>query len=184
MICTLSGIDGAPSVAISFANNTIFLDRGESKGTYVETSRGDARAPRPVWAWELIAGPRIILKDLTHPGALIELIPGEKPDSLGISYMPAVAIRDAVIVAQGNVARQCLWAKSLRLLRQLTRVKIHEEKLIFTPYLIGRLVLPQPDVNRVTKQIFDCPGQIGDLRDQLGLDPVDSRQNKRGAEAR
>jgi hypothetical protein len=102
MICTLSGINGAPSVAISFANNTIFLDRGESKGTYVETSRGDARAPRPVWAWELIAGPRIILKDLAHPGALIELIPGEKPDSLGISYMPAVAKRDGVIVAQGK----------------------------------------------------------------------------------
>jgi hypothetical protein len=103
MICILSGVTGSAASVVSFANNTIFLDHGEPKGTYVETSRGDTRSPRPVWTWEAVAGPRMILKDLAHPGVSIELTTTSKaPDALGISYMPTIAIRGGVTVARGE----------------------------------------------------------------------------------
>jgi hypothetical protein len=43
-----------------------------------------------------------------------------------------------------------------------------------SPHLTGRLVLPQPDVNRVPQQIVGRPGQKGDLSDKLRFDPMDA----------
>jgi hypothetical protein len=40
--------------------------------------------------------------------------------------------------------------------------------------LVGRLVFPQPNVDRVAKQPVRRPGQIGDLGDMLWLDPTDA----------
>jgi hypothetical protein len=45
----------------------------------------------------------------------------------------------------------------------------------FSPHLRRRLVLAQPDVNRVPQEVVSRPGQIGDLGDQLRLGPVDYR---------
>jgi hypothetical protein len=41
------------------------------------------------------------------------------------------------------------------------------------PNLLGWLVFPQADVNRVSQEIVGRPGQIGDLGDKLGLDAMD-----------
>jgi hypothetical protein len=46
----------------------------------------------------------------------------------------------------------------------------------FPPHLICRLVIAEADVNRVPKELVGCPYQIGDLRNELGLDPMHSRQ--------
>jgi hypothetical protein len=43
------------------------------------------------------------------------------------------------------------------------------------PHLIGRLVLAQSDVNRVPQKVVGGPGQIGDLGDELWLDPMNAR---------
>jgi hypothetical protein len=56
-------------------------------------------------------------------------------------------------------------------------------QLTLTPHLIGRLILPQPHIDRVPQEVVGGPGQIGDLSDQLRLDPMDSRKDERGAEA-
>ena len=56
--------------------------------------------------------------------------------------------------------------------------------LTLSPHLVRGLVLPQPDVNRVAKEIVGRPGQIGDLGDKLRLDPVDAGENERRSEAR
>ena len=53
----------------------------------------------------------------------------------------------------------------------------------FPPHLVRRLVLPQPDVDRVAKQSVAGPGQKRDLGDKPRLDPVNARKNKRRAEA-
>ena len=42
------------------------------------------------------------------------------------------------------------------------------------PNIIGRLVLAQADVNRVSQEVVGRPGQIGDLGDKLRLDPMDA----------
>ena len=52
----------------------------------------------------------------------------------------------------------------------------------FSPHLNGRLVVAQSDVNRVTQEAIGGPGQIGDLANQLRLDPMHARKNKRRAE--
>jgi hypothetical protein len=44
--------------------------------------------------------------------------------------------------------------------------------LSLTPNLLRRLVLPEANVNRVPQEVVGRPGQIGDLDDKLGLDPV------------
>jgi hypothetical protein len=43
-----------------------------------------------------------------------------------------------------------------------------------SPHLIRRLVLAEADVNGVTQETIDRPGQIGDLGDKLWLDLVHS----------
>jgi hypothetical protein len=58
----------------------------------------------------------------------------------------------------------------------------HSSPYDFSTHLIGRLVFPQPDVNRVAQQIVGRPGQIGNLGDELRFDPMDAGQNKRRAE--
>jgi hypothetical protein len=45
------------------------------------------------------------------------------------------------------------------------------------PHLIGRLILAQPDIDRVPEQIVRRPSQIGDLGDELWLDPMDKRED-------
>jgi hypothetical protein len=45
----------------------------------------------------------------------------------------------------------------------------------FSAHLVGRLVFPQPDVNRVPQEAVGRPGQIGDLDDQLRLERSQSR---------
>ena len=55
--------------------------------------------------------------------------------------------------------------------------------LCVTPHLIRRLVLSQPDVNRMAQKVIGRPSQIGDLRDELWLDPVGAREDERRAEA-
>ena len=52
------------------------------------------------------------------------------------------------------------------------------------PHLLRRLVLAQPDVNRVPQEVVGRPSQIGDLRDKLRLDPVHAGKNERRSEAR
>jgi hypothetical protein len=54
----------------------------------------------------------------------------------------------------------------------------------FPPHLIGRLVLPEADIDRVSQEVVGPPGQVGDLGDQLRLDPVHSREDQRRSEAR
>jgi hypothetical protein len=46
------------------------------------------------------------------------------------------------------------------------------------PNFLCRLVFPQSDVNRVEKQPVGRPGQIGDLGDQLRLDPMDAGEHE------
>jgi hypothetical protein len=48
----------------------------------------------------------------------------------------------------------------------------------------SRRVLAEADVNRVTQETVGRPGQIGDLRDKLRLDPVDAGKNERRSEVR
>jgi hypothetical protein len=55
--------------------------------------------------------------------------------------------------------------------------------LALASHLIGWLVLPQPDVNRVPQEVVSRPGQIGDLSDELRLNPMHARKNERGAKA-
>jgi hypothetical protein len=47
--------------------------------------------------------------------------------------------------------------------------------LLLPPHLIGRLIFPQSDIDGVSQQIVRGPGQIGDLNDELRLDPMDAR---------
>ena len=56
--------------------------------------------------------------------------------------------------------------------------------LALAPHLGGRLVFPQPDIDRVAKQTVPRPGKIGDLGDKLRLDPVHPRQHERRSEPR
>jgi hypothetical protein len=44
----------------------------------------------------------------------------------------------------------------------------------FPPHLIRRLILPQPDVDRVPQEAITSPGQIRDFGDKLRLDPMDA----------
>jgi hypothetical protein len=48
--------------------------------------------------------------------------------------------------------------------------------------LVRRLVFPQPDINGVSQEVVRRPGQIGDLRDKLWLDPMHARQDERRSE--
>jgi hypothetical protein len=45
------------------------------------------------------------------------------------------------------------------------------ERGSLTPHLVGRLVPAEPDIDRVSQEVVGRPGQIGDLRDELRLDP-------------
>jgi hypothetical protein len=54
--------------------------------------------------------------------------------------------------------------------------------LSLPPYLIGRLVLAETDVNRVAQEVVGRPCQKGDLGDKFRLDPMNARQHKRRAE--
>ena len=56
--------------------------------------------------------------------------------------------------------------------------------LALPPYLIGRLVLAETDVNRMAQEVVGRPCQIGDLGDKFRLDPMNARQHKRRAETR
>ena len=56
--------------------------------------------------------------------------------------------------------------------------------LTLAPDLLGRLVLAQPDVNRMPEEVVSGPGQIGDLGDKLRLDPMDTQKDERRSEAR
>jgi hypothetical protein len=47
------------------------------------------------------------------------------------------------------------------------------------PQLVGRLVVPQPDRDRVTKQPVSRPGEIVNFGDKLRLDPMHTRKNDR-----
>jgi hypothetical protein len=42
------------------------------------------------------------------------------------------------------------------------------------------IVRPQPNIDRLTQQVVSRPGQIGDLGDKLGLDPMDAGERTRG----
>jgi hypothetical protein len=46
----------------------------------------------------------------------------------------------------------------------------------FPPHLVGRFVLAEPDINRVSQEIVGRPGQMGDLGDKLRLDPMDAKR--------
>jgi hypothetical protein len=52
----------------------------------------------------------------------------------------------------------------------------------FSPHLLCWLVLAQPHVNRLPQEPIACPSQIGDLGDQLRLDPMDAGRNERRSE--
>jgi hypothetical protein len=54
--------------------------------------------------------------------------------------------------------------------------------LALTSDLIRGLVIAQAHVDRVAQEIVGRPSQIGDLGDQLWLDPMNARKNKRRAE--
>jgi hypothetical protein len=56
--------------------------------------------------------------------------------------------------------------------------------LTLTPHLVGRLVFPEPDVNRMAQEAVGRPGQKSDLGNKVRLDPMYSRKNKRRSEAR
>ena len=62
--------------------------------------------------------------------------------------------------------------------------RLRELALGFPPNLRRRLVLSEPDVDRVTQEAVRSPGEIGDLGDKLRLDPMDAGQDERRAEAR
>jgi hypothetical protein len=64
--------------------------------------------------------------------------------------------------------RHCLTRGALRLFER--------PSLKLPPHLLGRLVLAQSDVNRVTQEVVCSPGQIGDLGDKLRLDRRPSRR--------
>jgi hypothetical protein len=49
----------------------------------------------------------------------------------------------------------------------------------FTPHLVGRLILAKPNIDRMTQEVVGRPGQIGDLPDELWLDPMDAGKNER-----
>ena len=53
----------------------------------------------------------------------------------------------------------------------------------FSPDIRRQLVLPEAGVNRVPQEAIGRPGQIGDLGDNLRLDPVHSRKDERRSEA-
>ena len=48
----------------------------------------------------------------------------------------------------------------------------------FPLHLVCRLVRAEVDVNRVPQEIVDGPGQIGDLRDEPRLDPMDAGEHE------
>jgi hypothetical protein len=50
--------------------------------------------------------------------------------------------------------------------------------------MLRGLVFPQPDIDRVPQELVGRPGQVGDLRNKLRLDPMNARKNDRRAEAR
>ena len=56
--------------------------------------------------------------------------------------------------------------------------------LSFPPHLVGRLILPQPDIDRLPHQVVGRPGEIGDLGHELWFDPVNTGQDERRPEAR
>ena len=51
--------------------------------------------------------------------------------------------------------------------------------LALSPHLIGWLVLPQSHVNRVPQEVVGRPCEVGDLSDELRLDPVHAGENER-----
>jgi hypothetical protein len=53
-----------------------------------------------------------------------------------------------------------------------------------SPNLRCGLVGPEPNLNRLSQEPVVRPGQIGDLPDELRLDPMGAGQNERRAEAR
>jgi hypothetical protein len=48
----------------------------------------------------------------------------------------------------------------------------------FPSHLIDRLVLPEADVKRVAQEVVGRPRQIGDLGDQLWLDPMHAKTER------
>jgi hypothetical protein len=53
----------------------------------------------------------------------------------------------------------------------------------FSLYIARRLILAQADIDRVSQEIVGRPSQIGDLADQLRLNPVNTGENERRTEA-
>jgi hypothetical protein len=54
----------------------------------------------------------------------------------------------------------------------------------FPSDICRRLVLAKPDINRMSQEVVRRPGQIGDLGDELRLDPMDAGEHERRAEPR
>ena len=46
--------------------------------------------------------------------------------------------------------------------------------LTFAAHLFGRLVFPEPDIDRLWQQVVGGPGQIGNFGNKFWLDPVDA----------
>jgi hypothetical protein len=66
----------------------------------------------------------------------------------------------------------------LRLPIQLSAHRSNSLSGSFPSLLVRRLVLAETDVNRVPQEIVDGPGQVGDLRDEPRLDPMDAGEHE------